>query len=249
MTPHAARIFLSSQPSDARSLEKVIAALQKSPELLADYERQLQTDHIVGETISGLPIPPLCQEELAGIREHAAATKAKARFHPLDPAMLSVTVGFLLLVGLLTWHFLGRAGVFPEEALSIAVEGVKLRTDQFEIVAEEAGVLEDWFLMKGFERFRVPSQFAKFQTAGARIFKIEGQQVGVLAIPENFMFFMVFDPAPLGIEVQPEGSWRVTEFDYKYAAAIREQDGMCFMVVVRGTKADLEDLIAAKLKG
>jgi len=249
MTPHAARIFLSSQPSDARSLEKVIAALQKSPELLADYERQLQTDHIVGETISGLPIPPVCQEELAGIREDASAAKAKARFHPLDPSMLSVTVGFLLLVGLLTWHFLGRAGVFPEEALSIAVEGVKLRTDQFEIVAEEAGLLEDWFLMKGFERFSVPSQFAKFQTAGARIFKIEGQQVGVLAIPENFMFFMVFDPAPLGIEIQPEGSWRVAEFDYKYAAAIREQDGMCFMVVIRGTKADLKDLIAAKLKG
>ena len=101
--------------------------------------------------------------------------------------------------------------------------------------------------MKGFERFSVPSQFAKYQTAGARIFKIEGQKVGVLAIPENFMFFMVFDPAPLGIEIYPEGSWRVAEFDYKYAAAIREQDGMCFMVVIRGTKADLENLIAAKL--
>lgn len=249
MTPRAARIFLSSQPADAGSLEKVLAAIQKSPDLLSDYERQLQTDQLVTETIGQLPIPPVCLEGLAGIRADAAAAKAKVRFHPLDPAMLSVIVGFLLLVGLLTWHFLGRSGVFPEEALSIAVEGVKLRTDQFEIVTEEAGVLEDWFLMKGFERFSVPSQFAKYQTAGARIFKIEGQQVGVLAIPENFMFFMVFDPAPLGIEIHPEGSWRVAEFDYKYAAAIREQDGMCFMVVIRGTKADLEDLIAAKLRG
>ena len=57
------------------------------------------------------------------------------------------------------------------------------------------------------------------------------------------MFFLVFDPVPLGIEIHPEGSWRIAEFDYKFAAAIREEKGMCFMVVIKGTKKDLAQLI------
>ena len=246
MSPKSARQFLAIHPPgmvDPQELSQAREALAKAPVLLAQYESQAGLDAIVGSAIAGLEVPPSVLEELeAGVAAITAA-RSKRRFNPLDPAMLGVGIGFLLLVAVLLWHFFGRAGIFPEEALTIAGEGSKLRTEQFEVVEEKAGAMADWFVLKGFDGFHVPEKFANAQAAGARVFKIENRPVAVLAIPENFMFFLVFDPAPLGIKIRPEGSWQFTEFDYKYAAAIREEQGMCFMIVIKGTSKDLLRLI------
>lgn len=246
MSPKSARQFLAIQAPDTpatREVSRAREALAKSPEHFADYEAQAALDKVAASALAAVEVPP---EAAASLGEQAAAISAAGggrRFNPRDPAMLAVAIGFLLLVAVLAWHFLGRAGVFPEEALAIAAEGAKLRPEQFEVVEDKAGSLEDWFVLKGFDRFTVPEKFAGYQAAGARVFKIENRPVAVLAIPENFMFFMVFDPAPLGIKVRPKGSWQFAEFDYRYAAAIREENGMCFVVVIKGTSKDLARLI------
>ncbi len=246
MSPKSARQFLAIQfpePQGSREVDRALDALGKAPVLLAEYEGQVALDKATGAALAAVEIPPAVLSDLDARATGISTARSKRRFNPRDPAMLAVGIGFLLLIALLAWHFLGRAGVFPEEALTIAAEGAKLRTDQFEVVEEKAGNLEDWFVLKGFDRFHVPAKFANFEAAGARIFKIENRPVAVLAIPENFMFFLVFDPAPLGIEIHPEGTWQFTEFDYKYAAAIREEKGMCFMVVIRGKAKDLVRLV------
>ncbi|MCK9588454.1 MAG: hypothetical protein WC076_01020 [Terrimicrobiaceae bacterium] len=245
MSPKSARQFLAIHPPETRDSRKAVRArdaLAKSPVLFAEYEAQAALDRETGSVLAGLEVPPAVIGELDA-RVAASAAHGKRRFNPRDPAMLAVAIGFLLLVVLLAWHFLGRAGVFPEEALTIAAEGAKLRTEQFEVVEEKAGALDDWFVLKGFDRFHIPARFANYQAAGARIFKAENRPVAVLAIPENYMFFLIFDPAPLGIGIHPEGSWQFTEFDYKYAAAIREEKGMCFMIVIKGTSKDLARLV------
>ncbi len=250
MNPRTARTRLAchgpSEMTTNRHCRKAVTALEKSDELRRDFERQVAVDEKGVSGLRAIPVPETISEELRALGRQAVHAPARSRFNPRDPAMLSVTIGFLLMVGLLTWHFLGRAGVFPEEALTIAAEGVKLRTEQFEVVEEPAGALEDWFLLKGFDRFRVPPEFARYEAAGARIFKVENQPVAVLAVPENMMFFLIFDPAPLGISIAPEGSWRLAEFDYKYAAALREDKGVCFLVVIRGKKAELEAILKKK---
>lgn len=246
MSPKSARQLLAVFPPelpDTREIARARGVLEKSPDLLADYEAQVALDTAARSVFSGLEIPEAAASELEAQAAAITLARGKRRFNPRDPAMLAVVIGFLLLVAILTWHFLGRAGVFPEEALTIAAEGAKLRADQFSEVEEKAGALEDWFVLKGFDRFHVPAKFANYQAAGARIFKIENQPVAVLAIPENYMFFLVFDPTPLGIEIRPEGTWQFAEFDYKYAAAIVEEKGMCFMVVIKGTRKDLANLI------
>ncbi len=246
MSPKSARQILAilpPEPPESREVTRARAAIAKSPELLGQYEEQLKLDRTAGAVLLNVAIPESMTGELSTQAEAITAARHVRRFSLRDPAMLSVTIGFLLLVATLTWHFLGRAGVFPEEALSIATEGAKLRTEQFDVVDEKAGALEDWFILKGFDRFHVPGNFANYQAAGARVFKISNQPVAVLAIPENFMFFLIFDPAPFGIVIRPEGSWQFTEFDYKFAAAIREEKGMCFMVVIKGTPQDLKRLI------
>jgi len=247
MTPRAARTFLSlhtaAQAASPKG-QRAVQDLRKSPDLTADYERQLSIDGRAAEALANIRIPETIATALAESAGEARAARGRLRFNPRDPATLSVIIGFLLLVGLLTWHFLGRSGVFPEEALTIAAEGVQLRTEQYEVVEEQAGALEDWFLLKGFEKFRIPKPFDRYQAAGARLIKVENQPVAILAIPENFMFFMVFDPRPLGIDLQPEGRWRTAEFNFKYAAAIRQDRGMCFMIVIQGTRKDIEALLS-----
>jgi len=246
MSPKSARQFLAIQfpePQGSREVDRALDALGKAPVLQAEYEAQVALDKATGAALAAVEIPPAVLSDLDARAAGISTAHSNRRFNPRDPAMLAVGIGFLLLIALLAWHFLGRAGVFPEEALTIAAEGAKLRTDQFEVVEEKAGNLEDWFVLKGFDRFHVPAKFANFEAAGARIFKIENRPVAVLAIPENFMFFLVFDPAPLGIDIHPEGTWQFTEFDYKYAAAIREEKGMCFMVVIKGKAKDLVRLV------
>jgi len=249
MTPKAARRRLAVSfhlGADAAKPEfrSAVQALGSSSELMQDYDWQKVVDAKIGERLMGLEIPAEIRDTLEPREAAFRAAWGVRRGH--KPAMLSVILGFLLLVGLLTWHFLRSGDVFPEEALSIASEGARLQVEQFEVVEEPAGLLADWFLLKGFERFHVPSQFANYQVVGARIFKIEGQPVAVLAVPENFMFFMVFDPIPFGIRANEEGTWRTVAFEGNHAAALRFDNGMCFMVVIKGTPADLAPLLRGR---
>ncbi|MDX2079737.1 MAG: hypothetical protein SFU53_03045 [Terrimicrobiaceae bacterium] len=248
MTPRAARQFLAAQHPDdfehGRDCRRALAALEKSPELKNDLERQIALDRHWAARLHAVPVPEPAAEQLHASGRAAAAKRR--RFSLGDPAILSALIGLVLLLGLLGWHLLGRAGAFPEEALTIAVDVVKLGPDQFEAVEDSAGALEDWFLLKGFEKFRIPPGFEKYEVAGARLSKVDNQPVAVLAVPENYMFFTVFDARPLGISLEPEGSWSFIEFDYRYAAAVREDKGVCFMVVIRGTRNQLEKILRSR---
>jgi len=231
------------EDSTTPQFRKALEIVSNSESHDRDYKAQISLDRVACPILTGLEIPGEVLDQLTEKAAHISELRHRKRFRFGDPAMVSVAIGFLLMAALVTWHFLGRVGVFPEEALTIAAEGVQLKVEQFQVVEEPAGALEDWFMLKGFDRFRVPPNFEKYQAAGARIFKVENQPVAVLAIPENHMFFMVFDPVPFGISVVPEGSWRTSDFDHKYAAAIRQEDGMCFMVVITGKKTDLDSLL------
>lgn len=198
---------------------------------------------IIGR-LGALDLSQDTRDALAAMRASAAEQKARQRWNPRDPAFLSVVVGFLLLLALLTWNFLGRVGVFPEDALTIAEEVVKIGPDQFDAIEVPAADAADWFLLKGFEKFPVPAEFAGSKAAGARLATVDKLPVAVLIVPENLMYFVVFDPKPLGISIG--SGWRIAEFNLKYAAALREEGGMCFMVVVRGSKAQLEKILAKR---
>lgn len=159
-----------------------------------------------------------------------------------NPATLAVALGFLLLIGVLTWHFLGQAGVFPDEAIKIATDGSAARPDQFDPVEEKAGQLQDWFMLKGFDNFRVPPGFENFDVIGVRLFTSENESIAQAAVAENTMFFYSFASQELGIDIRPEKSWRVTQAG-SIAIAIREEQGVAFMVAFRGSKEEMEKFL------
>ena len=55
--------------------------------------------------------------------------------------------------------------------------------------------------------------------------------VAQVAVPRMRCIFTAFPSQPFGINVVPEGSWRITESD-RLVTAIREEKGMCFLVCV-----------------
>ncbi len=233
----SAMVLLSLDELPQESLPHLLGL---DPRGVADLAKQ--SDAAVTNGIHSLP---LGDADLHQIQESAETLAARHGGHHLsarNPATIAVGLGFLLLVALLTWHLLGRAGVFPEEAIKIATDGAKATPDQFDVVENKAGDLQDWFMLKGFDNFRVPPGFELFVVAGVRNFKVENEPVAQAAVPENTMYFYSFAAGPFGINVTPEKSWRITEAD-RTVLAIREESGICFLLAFRGTKADMERVL------
>jgi hypothetical protein len=227
-----------SDPLVKRAL--VMAAKDKS--LGAELESQTAFDRACADDIEAIRLD---SDSIAQIDEGARAFTAKhgkGRTQVGNHAAFAVGVGFLLLIALLVWIFLGRAGTFPNEALKITAAGSKATANQFDAVEEKAGALQDWFALKGFDNFQLPAEFAGFDVVGVRLFTVDNEPIAQVLVPENTMYFYCFASQPFGINIVPEKSWRITEAD-RSVLAIREEKGMCFLIAFRGSKEDMKSLL------
>jgi hypothetical protein len=227
-----------SDPLVKRAL--LVAAKDKA--LAAELETQTSFDLACADDLEGIRLDA---DSIAQIDEGArlfTAKHGKGRTQVGNHAAFAVGVGFLLLVALLVWMFLGRAGTFPNEALKIAATGAKATPNQFDAVEEKASGVEDWFALKGFDNFQVPAEFANFDVVGVRQFTVDNEPIAQALVPENIMYFYCFASQPFGISIVPEGSWRITEAD-RSVLAIREEKGMCFLIAFRGSKQEMKDLL------
>ena len=84
-------------------------------------------------------------------------------------------------------------------------------------------------------------RYALDEGAGsAAIAKIENQPVAVVDAGDGSARFVVFNAAALGVVVPP-GEWRSGDVGGGRAGALRVEDGMCFLVLVKGSAADASD--------
>lgn len=245
MNPRTARNVLATHLGDPNetpppAVQKALKAVSKSPELQADYERQSALDARWRKVLSGVEIPDGVESGFAA----QIASLPVRRFNPRDPAMLAAAIGFLLLVSVLTWNFLGRPAAFPQDAEEIAERVLEVDGEEFETVGEPAGEVEDWFVLKGFDGFKVPDRLAAHIAGTGGILKIQNQPVAVLSIPQRNAWFVCFPAPPFGIDL-PAGEWRFAQIDEHHAAAVREDEGMCFMILRKGSLASVQDLAGA----
>ena len=182
----------------------------------------------------------LLQTELAEIQSR----KRAHGFSMSDPGVLSVALGFLLLMGLALWHFLGESDKFSgyDEVVTLVEQGTQMDAGQFEPVQTKLGAMDDWFAMNGLDRFWVPPSFAHLESIGARVMRFQTVPVAQIAVPSPQMLILVFRGQPLGISVGREGVWKFIE-GKPYSSAITEKDGICFLVSIRGTKEEVEQLV------
>jgi hypothetical protein len=244
MNPRSARRILSSYLEDSHSdpspdVQKALTVIGDSPELNEEFKRQIAIDKQIQGIFEKVDVPDDAMQKLASKIDGIPAR----RFNPRDPAMISVLIGFLLLIAVLTWNFLGRPAAFPADAIGLAEEILKSDDQTLELVGQPAGSLEDWFVLKGFDGFKVPARLAKYQVSEAAIVKIDSHPVAIVTVPDQNAQFVAFSANSLGIEITPYGTWRMTQLDMEYSIGIREEKGMCFMVIRRGKLDDLAFLL------
>jgi hypothetical protein len=236
-------------PSNTESREEHAAReeCERNESLRETFGKQAAFDAAVIERIR-VEVPPEAEERLDAVAGKIhERVRHGWRFSMRDPATLAVSFAFLVLVGLGVWLVLTKMDGFPgqDEVVEIALTGDKSQIEQFDPLEAEAGSLGDWFVLKGVDGVVVPEEFRGYKVAGVRVFPFEAEPVAVMAVPENRMFFYVFRGHRLGINVSPEGSWRLLVYDeaQKRALAIRQDRGICFMIAMRGSVEDVQRVI------
>ncbi len=138
-----------SDPVVKRAL--LVAAKDKA--LAAELESQTAFDLACADDLEAIRLD---SDSIAQIDEGArvfTAKHGKGRTQVGNHAAFAVGVGVLLLVALLVWMFLGRAGTFPNEALKIAATGAKATPNQFDAVEEKASELARLVCPQGLRQF------------------------------------------------------------------------------------------------
>ena len=257
LNPKSARAILSLYLPDAGKevppdIEKALAFISTHKEERAGFERQAELDRVTRERLEAIEVPPAISDRLAAKSVALAGQRGRLHFRPTDPATLAVSIGFLLLLAVVGWFCFLRPSAMPDEAFNIASAAVQSRPEQFQQVDQPAGSLEDWFALQGFEQFRVPAKFASLPAAGVRFFKVENTPVAVLAVPQEGLLLLVFDPAPFGIEPLPPGTWRTGSFEEKgtlFSAALSTDGGSAFLVVAPGDVSRLAPWVGKPAPG
>jgi hypothetical protein len=242
----ARQILLCRRPSGEDdgepSVKRAMQFAARDGALAAELRSQTDFDCACSQDLEAIALDENSRAEIDEAARAFLARRGAGRTQVGKHATFAVGVGFLLLIGLLVWIFLGRAGTFPAEAVKIASTGAKATPNQFDPIEEKAGALHDWFALKGLDNFRIPPEFAPFDVVGVRIFNVDNEPIAQVAVPQNMMYFYSFLAQPFGISVVPEGTWRITESD-RSVLAIREEKGVCFLVSFRGSKEEMKGLL------
>ena len=139
------------------------------------------------------------------------------------PAVLAIVLAFGVVVGVLVHLAQTRMGDFTgKEAVGALVqEAGATNGSEFEVInPTDAGKLDDWFVLKGFEGYTVPRELQKAKAIGCRVFKQEGMLMAEVAFQKQNARLLVFRAAELknGMEkgdrrIFQQGDWAVAAWN------------------------------------
>jgi|KBSMisStaDraftv2_1062788.scaffolds.fasta_scaffold22438_3 hypothetical protein len=235
-------------PSD-RAMRSALETARTIPEAAAALTAQHRFDVALSDLVRHITIPREAEEwfvNAALIKGAKRSWKKTAR----HPAILATALAVLVLAGTGIFFFLEQLHEFPGSATAKRLLGVAAtsRHVQFEPLNTDAINLGDYFFMKfQLEHFDIPMQFADFRARGARIFDDEdGRRVAQVVVAERGVQFFLFaadKPHSRHKTKLTRTVWRYVA-DEGWAAAVTEREGVCFMIAMRGTEAELQSYLA-----
>jgi len=248
MRPATARRILTCHVDDPNGdvppvMQSALKALGKSPELQADYEKQSRIDANLRTVFKDAEVP---DDALSGFASQVLAIPTR-HFNPRDPAIISVIIGFVLLIIVLTWDFLGRPASFPPDGLEVAEAILEAENSAPQMVSVPAEELEDWFVLKGFDGFRTPACLLGGKVDSAAILEFEKQPLAVVGLPALKAQLAVFSAAPWNIVI-PDGEWRTAQIDPEYAVALSREKDMCFLILFQGNEAGVRAILKSSAR-
>lgn len=230
-----------------RLTQSALKVIAKTPEISDALSAQVAADAVALEKVS-VDVPADLIDAMTELSERLSEPVRRSAVSIKNPAFLAVALAFMAMIGVGVWLLMIQMEGFRgmEETISLAEIGDLSEPSQFEPLDAPAGTLGDWFVMQGFDGFRVPTGFESYQVVGVRTFDFEGTAVAMAVVPENRAFFYVFPSRSLGIVPGASGNWRILEYGpeaRQRALGITQTGDFCFMISFQGNRAAMEEFI------
>ncbi len=248
MTLNQIKNLLSACPPTGRDggdprLRKALRAAQKSTELQTLLDTQVKFDGHIADRLHAIPLPVSLSANAAKV-ESSLSHQLIPSISFRDPAIISVIVASVLLVGLGVWLLFGKMSSFPgtSETWRLVVEGNNTPWDRLEPLTLKMDVLDDWFAMKGMDQFWAPPAFGKLDIIGGRVFTVSDIPVAMGVVDHPRMFFYAFNGTRLGISPPADGRWKILTHDRKTIGVTRQGDSV-FVIEIDGSRRDLQQIL------
>jgi hypothetical protein len=231
---------------DDRALRTALHRARKTDTLAT----QQSFDKAAAAVVQAIPIPNEITEWMP-TDTFIAPTRRGWRRLIRNPVFIATGIATVVIAVVLIIQLIDRLNRFPGEvtARRLLTTASSTHAMMLDPVKTDAGALGDFLFMKHrLAHYDVPPEFADLKTLGCRVFDDEdGQRVAQVWIVEKKMQFFMF-PAerdPKTGKAKEFSGWRYIEQE-RWAGAVREQNGVCFMAALRGYEKDLAPYISKK---
>lgn len=231
---------------DDRALRTAVHHARKTE----TFAVQQNFDRAASALVQAIPVPKEIVEWVP-TETFFAPPRRTWKKYAQNPVFLATSIAAVVIAVIGVFQLIDRLGRFPGEptARRLLTTAASQHSMILDPVKTSAGTLGDYFFMKHrLAHYDIPPEFADLKTLGARVFDDEeGQRVAQVFAVERKMQFFLFpterDPKT-GTAKHFKG-WRYVDQD-RWTGVVQEQNGVCFMAVLRGSEKDLAPYIAKK---
>ncbi len=238
---------ISEAPPSDRAMRSALENARTIPEEAASLTAQQQLDQAIAGLVRAIQIPQEAAEWFVNA-ELIQGSKRSWKKTARHPAMLATALAVLVLAGIGIFFFFEQLHEFPgsETAKKLLVYAGTAKSSQFEALDTDAVNLGDYFFMKSqLEHYDVPMQLADLRARAARVFDDEdGHHVAQVVLAEKGVQFFLYpaEQPPKDQKNKSPTAWRYIEGE-GWAGAVREHDGVCFMIAIRGSEKELRSFL------
>jgi hypothetical protein len=234
-----------------RAMVSALKRARARPQRASALSAQRAFDEAVANFVRATPISPEIAQWFAN---ETLMTPAKRDWKKTarHPAILAIGLAVAVMATIFVITFMERLQDFPgaETARKLLLVASATRRSQLEALNTDAINLGDYFFMKyQMEHFDIPMEFADFRATGARVFDDDdGHRVAQVGLAESRMQFFLFAAEPKADGTRPAtitSDWRYVENE-GWSGAVKEINGVYFMMAMRGNKEDIVPYLAQR---
>jgi len=240
------RCYRPGKRVDSRT-EKAARYAQEDPELAKTLTGQIEFDQQIIDVIHYIQPPENLRQKLNELRVKPEGEKTPLRKQMINPAVLTAMFGVIVILGSIGFLIWERMQKFPgrEEVENMLGVAGKMNGTELEPVTSTTAQLGDWFYMRGYDGFEAPPELAALPVIGSRVFKLDGRTVAQTAVGSaDALRFLVFQfhASEFGVQMPVENEWRILA-NPTWVGALRQHGDHCFLIVSRGGKPEMEELL------
>lgn len=162
-----------------------------------------------------------------------------------QPAVLAIVCALLVVVGVVVLVTMQQMDDFPgrdqvSELVEDSVGGNGVELEAFE-TPMQTGDLGDWFLLKGFDDFHVPSELETAVAIGARVYEFKRQPIAQIALKNREALLFVFRSDSTRESLNPL-SWYPFQHD-DWAVAVRNIGNVYYAIAYLGDSDEMADFL------